>query len=106
LWSSCDEDGEPFDSASTIENIAYKDVGKAEKDCRKFCKENNALLEKSGLDESQIGYDFWLTRNGHGAGFFDRDLGEIGDKLTKACEAFGEVTPYTGNDGLIYIFPG
>lgn len=40
---------------------------------------------------SQIGHDFWLTRNGHGAGFWDRDLGALGDTLSKIAESFGEV---------------
>ena len=26
-------------------------------------------------DEAQAGHDFWLTRNGHGVGFWDRGLG-------------------------------
>jgi hypothetical protein len=25
-------------------------------------------------DDAQIGQDFWLSRNGHGSGFFDRGL--------------------------------
>lgn len=33
--------------------------------------------------EARAGHDLWLTRNGHGAGFWDRDLGELGDRLTK-----------------------
>lgn len=40
---------------------------------------------------AQIGHDFWLTRNGHGAGFWDRDLGALGAKLSKIAESFGEV---------------
>lgn len=36
------------------------------------------------------GHDFALTRNGHGAGFWDRGLGRIGDMLTKECEPYGE----------------
>lgn len=36
------------------------------------------------------GHDFALTRNGHGTGFWDRGLGEMGDMLTEACEPYGE----------------
>ena len=35
------------------------------------------------------GHDFALTRNGHGAGFWDRGLGKIGDMLTDACKPYG-----------------
>jgi hypothetical protein len=49
------------------------------------------------------GHDFWLTRNGHGAGFWDGDWPkEAGDRLTKACEEFGEFDLYIGDDGMIY----
>ena len=36
------------------------------------------------------GHDFALTRNGHGTGFWDRGLGEIGDMLTEECKPYGE----------------
>lgn len=49
-------------------------------DCTKFMTDNHKLLK--GLSMSQSGHDFWLTRNHHGTGFWDRGLGEIGDKLT------------------------
>lgn len=46
--------------------------------------------------------DFWLTRNGHGVGFWDRDVGAVGDRLTKACKKFGETYLYVGDDGKIH----
>lgn len=54
---------------------------------------------------SQLGHDFWLTRNGHGAGFWDRDFGteESRDKLTKLSKVFREQNIYLGADGLIYL---
>ena len=36
------------------------------------------------------GHDFALTRNGSGAGFLDRGLGEMGDMLTEECKPYGE----------------
>ena len=35
------------------------------------------------------GHDFAITRNGHGAGFWDRGLGAIGDTLTDEAKAYG-----------------
>lgn len=55
------------------------------------------------LDAGQVGHDFCLTRNRHGAGFWDRGLGERGDRLTNACDAFGEQDPYAGDDGFLYV---
>ena len=36
------------------------------------------------------GHDFALTRNGHGTGFWDRGMGEMGDMLTEECKPYGE----------------
>ncbi len=60
------------------------------------------LLTEEWTDE-QIGHDLWLTRQGHGAGFWDRGLPN-GDKLTELCkmiEFHGEV--YTGDDEIVHI---
>ncbi len=45
-----------------------------------------------GDEDQQAGYDFWMTRNGHGVGFWeDADWeAETGKKLTAGAEAFGE----------------
>jgi hypothetical protein len=52
---------------------------------------------------SRAGHDFWLTRNGHGAGFWDGEwYKEVGERLTKASKAFGEVNIYVGDGDLIY----
>lgn len=50
----------------------------------------------------QFGHDFWLTRNGYGAGFWDRGIGKVGDELTKWAKAEGTCELYIGDDGLIY----
>jgi hypothetical protein len=46
---------------------------------------------------SQFGHDFWLTRNGHGAGFNDRG-GKIVHRLAKP---FGEVNLFANKNGVI-----
>ena len=51
-----------------------------------------------------VGHDFWLTRNGHGAGFWDGDYEkEIGIKLTELSQQFGECHAYVGDDNKIYF---
>lgn len=71
-----------------LEDIHANAVTQALADCTKFVDKAGDLLNE--LTEEQIGHDFWLSRNGHGAGFFDRDLGEIGDKLQELARKFGE----------------
>lgn len=54
------------------------------------------------LTPASAGHDFWLTRNGHGAGFWDRGYGDRGQRLTDAAKAYGEVSPYIGDDGAVW----
>ena len=70
-------------------------------DCDAFYDDNQEAIDR--YDYERCGHDFWLTRNGHGAGFWDGDYPkEDGDKLTEASKAFGETWLTIGDDGLIY----
>jgi hypothetical protein len=65
----------------------------------------DAMLS-SGYDHAQAGRDFWFTRNGHGVGFWDRGLGDIGETLSAACghgTPFATVDPYFGGDGRVHV---
>ncbi len=54
-------------------------------------------------DGEQAGHDFWLTRNGHGAGFWDGDWPEpAGDVLTTLSKTYRPQDWYMGDDGMIY----
>lgn len=56
------------------------------------------------IDESDIGHDLWLTRNGHGTGFWDRGYDDdISDILTNAAKSLGSATLYLDTDGKINI---
>ena len=103
LWSSTDMDtDDPLDDNYSIRDIDKSAINDAKKDLAKFWKQAGDLLK--GEDETQIAHDFWLTRNGHGAGFWDRKYDDPtkGDKLTKIAEKFGEINLYVGDDGKIY----
>ena len=76
--------------------------------CRDFQDSMKAELAHayeidSSQDDERSGVDFWLTRNGHGAGFWDRGLGTVGDELSAAAHVYGEEYLYRGDDGLIYL---
>lgn len=98
LWSSTDGD-DPLDKKYTVEDIAPETKAKMEADCKAFFKKNNRLFK--GMN-ANAGHDFWLTRNGHGAGFWDGSWEKHGEKLIKESKAFGECDLYV-SDGKIYI---
>jgi hypothetical protein len=132
LWSSTaylnpddDEDeGEPMDDNHTIDDIAPDTLAEMIADCQDFLSiEENGhtvadLIERR---EGRAGHDFWLTRNGHGSGFWDGDWNPpyvelddngkprlfqrwptAGDYLTAISEAYGSYDLYIGDDGLIH----
>lgn len=105
VWSSSatDGEGEEFESLEQFELSESVKINST-RDCSQFIVTAGDLLDNLpiGYDFSDAGHDFWLTRNGHGAGFWDRGLGERGDKLTSLSESFGEKSPYI-DAGLIYV---
>ncbi len=46
-----------------------------------------------------VGHSLWLSRNGHGAGFFDGDIGGVSDRLQDAARSLGESSIYISDDG-------
>ena len=105
LWSSTEwsEDGEMEASLEDnygIEDIDSKILKKMIKECEDFQEYAKVELMEyyEEYDESHAGHDFWLTRNGHGAGFWDRGLGELVDKLSEKSKSFGSYD--------LYVFKG
>lgn len=103
LWSSSDDSDDSLFDTYGIGDIAEEAINSARSDVKSFLSKACVLLLDSGLSEDSIGHDFWLTRCGHGAGFWARGLGDVGDALTAICEEFGNLDPYVGDDGFIYI---
>lgn len=102
LWSSTDDNDSPLDSRFTWADLSNETLAGMVADCAKFQADNAADLQGESI--SHAGHDFWLTRNGHGAGFWDGDYDdEKGKRLTDASHAFGERNLYVGDDGKLYI---
>lgn len=105
FWASTEAGGRPLDVRYGSGDLADDAWDRICTDCRKFYEAHGIPEYDHPIysDAYMAGHDFWLTRNGHGAGFWSRDLGEIGDKLTEAAKAFGECRAYVGDDGLIHV---
>lgn len=110
LWASMDNaddsGGAPLDDNHGPDDVSAEAVAKIRADIIAFVATDGveSILERYNDDD--IGHDLFLTRNGHGAGFWDGDYeaeAGDGDKLSKAAKALGESDPYVGDDGLIYV---
>ncbi len=103
-YIACAEElsSEEFDGTDFI-NWSKCSLEEMEKDAELFYKNNKELMQQTGAEPSQHGYDFWLTRNGHGVGFWDRGYGEVGEKLTANAQKFTECEVYLGDDGKAYL---
>ena len=127
LWSSHDNadesGGEPLDKNYGEHDIALSSYKAMKRDCAKFWKANKRALEMfakhrrhqahEGSAYAHAGHDFWLSANGHGTGFWDRDAWEkedqasfdkIGKQLHEASRKFAS-DMYVGDDGQIYVSP-
>ena len=114
LWSSTDESrddgGDPMDGKYSREDIAAESLGQMRADCDAFYAANEADLNCEGVtygpdfgQDGRAGHDFWLTRNHHGAGFWDGDWPEPqATRLTKAAQAYGECNLYVGDTGAVH----
>ena len=99
----------------TVANIEPATLAKMAADCAEFEQEQYDTLQTVYLfggnydetyggdyDEVNAGHDFWLSRNGHGAGFFDRGEQLDWTYLQNAAKERGEYDLYMGDDGVIY----
>lgn len=124
LWSTNDESdesgGEPFDKNYGEDDIAPETLDRMRADCIAFLNHRHGgrLIEIAERLDAEgkwslpggagcsiveyAGHDFWLTRNGHGCGFWDGDWPKgIAEGLDKLAHDFGAFDVYVGDDGLI-----
>ena len=121
LWSTMDESdengGEPMDANYGFNDLADGVRESIEADVVTFLQavghlitEENYIGQGSGEYDvaARAGHDLWLTRVGHGCGFWDGDWESdrhngLEGPLTQAANALGDCDPYIGDDGQVYI---
>jgi hypothetical protein len=107
LWSSTDESddsgGRPMDDTYGADDIAPETLARMVADCADFQRDNAADGVSIAGRATCAGHDFWLTRNDHGAGFWDGDWpDDAGERLTKASKPYGSFDLYIGDDGQVH----
>lgn len=88
-------------------------VRQAIADCTAFQNQYADLLQVYydivGRDARSAGIDLWLTRNHHGAGYWDRNAHgnaiakDALAELTEAAHQMGDKDVYLGDDGYLYL---
>lgn len=102
-----------FPADCTFGDLSPEALESIKADCAEFQRVAADLLarayQREGYGAAQAGHDFWLTRNGHGAGFWDRkplDAEGLGDALSELCgfgTKFSNVDSYYGDDSRIHL---
>lgn len=92
-----------------MDKISAELMTRITQDCATFQSQAGDLISDENCHYTgcptieYAGHDFWLTRNGHGCGFWDGDWEEpAATKLTNLAKQFGELSVYLGDDGKIY----
>ena len=100
LWAETDDDDQPWDDNYEPEDFGVEDVKEAEKETKEFRRMAGKAIH---ADEGRAAADFWLTRQHHGAGFWDGDWGREGNRLTKIAQKFPERYIYMGADEALHF---
>lgn len=87
----------------TKEHIEPNSLIQAYLDIKKFIQLAGINAVQEAVDDDgleHLGHNIWLSRNRHGAGFFDHPY-EHEEQLTKAAHDLGEVYMYIDDNGTI-----
>lgn len=119
LWSTTGDGEEPLDACYDEDNISPETRKQMLEDITAFMNgheadiklwmhnvPNGSAVQRDYSSASQAGHDFWLTREGHGAGFWEPEWTRLptnpGTRLTEAAKVYGGFHLYVGDDGMIH----
>lgn len=103
-------DGGPDHPVFDCAALSREAIVVARTDCSRFFHRAKSLLDRAvrrpGFTWKAAGIDFWLTRNGHGSGFWDETVLQsdgLGRELSYFAKEMKESEAYLGHDGRIYL---
>jgi hypothetical protein len=118
LWLSSDlnsddenDDTSLRDLGCDIDDIHPDTLASMRADCEDFLSLDSwkEAYSAGAWTLEQGGHDFWLTRNGHGTGFWDRywsseeEFYDLGRRLTDDSKIYGSCYLEVGDDERIYL---
>lgn len=108
IWFSPEDE----QNVSLEQNYGVEDISQGAQlqmatDCYHFFEQIKAYVDPDNDAEMHaLGYDFFLTRNGHGAGFWDGDWDhkpvDAVQALTAHSKLMGSWCLMPGTDGILY----
>ncbi|QQM15371.1 hypothetical protein SEA_POUND_216 [Mycobacterium phage Pound] len=117
LWAGLDyrdEDSEPvhYDENYSLEDISPEYVEHVRAELSEVVAQHPLAVRMylnareydpgQGTVSAHFGHDFYLTREHHGAGFWDRGLGELGEYLTRIADSYGSADElYDNGEGML-----
>lgn len=102
LFQATDDEGNPVDSIE-IDDDSLDTMNEQFED---FAETNAVLVKRAyaaGVEPADLGRLWVYSRNGHGTGLWDAQLGSLGDRLHKAAQGQGPLDTYVGDDGRLHI---
>lgn len=100
VWNEENSDFQP--ALSDFDNAALAGLaGHAIRFAHAYAQLLNKACACPGYDMLQAGRDLWLSSNGHGAGFFDRDLGGLESELDSYAQNWEAVELYVTDCGKV-----
>lgn len=122
IFTTMDDNDRPLDRRFSTDSVGPDVRAAAKEACDAFRDENKVLvaqaLAQPDYSEARLGNDFWMTRNGHGTGFWDRDelavtppaseIGKgatLGDALAEMANQAKPVDLVLGDDGALDFQP-
>lgn len=108
IWQAPEDESGPLDyQGYTRDDIPRDQQETLIEEFRDFCQANDAdvreYMASTQTTLDQVAHDFILTRNSHGAGFWDRGAGDVGERLSDMARPYGEQDVYVGDDGSLNI---
>ena len=103
-----DNEDDDLGPGTGVSELGVETIAEIAAICARFESDAGDLLEQAyarDYDAEQAGRDLWLTSQGEGVGFWDREAlssDGLGDRLSDAAGR-RERTLYRGDDGLLYL---
>lgn len=114
LWSTIpsanDEESQDLVEPADSYEISSEEIGKLRGTISHHLSgwflENYKLLTQAvaeGFSWYRVGFDFWLSAEGHGSGFWDVGLGELGDNIDATVTGYGDLVGLSLNEEGTHI---